>query len=170
MHYIEPYLHIKGFLPSLALTFTWCAFLFRFRTSMWSLAFLALPGTAAHELAHYLVGLVLFAKPQKFTLLPRKVGNSWVLGSVSFSGICLLNAAFVAMAPFLLMPIAWLALTHIVSPLWIQEQWFLWFLANYLTATFLFAGIPSSQDFKVGGTSIYIYLTLATFWCLGRIL
>jgi len=166
VEYVQPYFQIKGFLPSLALAFTWSAFMFRFRVGMWSLALLAFPGTAAHEFAHFIVGLILWAKPQHFTVWPRRSGNSWIFGSVSFRGINLLNAAFVAMAPLLLLPLAWLCLIHITTMFWISDRLGWWFFSGYLTASFLFGCIPSSQDFKVGGSSLMLYGTVGASYML----
>ena len=167
MHYITQYFTAQGFWQSVALTFTMWAFLYRFRTSMFALAFLALPGTAAHEFAHFSVGCVLRARPQNFSITPRKNGNSWILGSVSFTHISIYNGAFVAMAPLLLFPIAWFLLIYVVIPLFNSDRLVFWFLASYVTSNFLFGCVPSSQDFKVGGPSIKMYLFYIAIAALG---
>ena len=95
---------------------------------------LSLPGTIAHELTHLIVSFFLHAKPYGFSMWPRPHGDAWMLGSVSFRNIGLLNGAFVALAPLVLLPIAWLCLIHVLVPLWIEGQWGWWLLAGYLSA------------------------------------
>ena len=130
------------------------------RDAMWRIALLSLPGTIAHELAHFIVGFLLHAQPHGLSIWPRARGRAWTLGSVSFRNIGLLNGAFVALAPLLLLPIAWLCLIHVLVPLWIEGQWGWWLLAGYLAATALFAALPSFQDIKLGGPSILLYAAL----------
>src|SRR5207253_2132543 len=108
MEYLRSYLSHAGFIPSVALVLIFYALLRAMRNSMWRIALLSLPGTIAHELAHFVVGLVLLAKPRGFSIWPRAHAHTWTLGSVSFGNIGLLNGAFVALAPLLLLPIAWL--------------------------------------------------------------
>jgi hypothetical protein len=131
------------------------------RDTLWRVALLSLPGTIAHELTHFVVGFLLHAKPHGFSIWPRPRGNAWTLGSVSFRNIGLFNGAFVALAPLLLLPIAWLCLIHVLAPLWIEGQWGWWLLAGYLAATALFAALPSFQDIKVGGPSLLLYAALS---------
>ena len=115
MEYVRAYLSHAGFIPSVTLVLIFYALLRGLRNSMWRIALLSLPGTIAHELAHFIVGTLLLAKPRGFSIWPRAHGDTWRLGSVSFGNIGLLNGAFVALAPLLLLPIAWLcvgAVTH----------------------------------------------------------
>jgi len=162
---LRSYLYQAGFLPSVALLVSFYALLRGVRDSMWRVALLALPGTFAHELAHLIVGLLLRAKPQGFSVWPRPSGHTWRLGSVSFRNIGLLNGTWVALAPMLLLPIAWLCLIHVLLPLWVNGQWGWWLLAGYLTANILFAALPSLQDIKLGGASLLLYAALsAVLW------
>ena len=163
MEYLRSYLSHAGFIPSVALVLIFVALLRAVRDSMWRIAMLSLPGTIAHELAHSVVGLLLRAKPQGFSIWPRAQGDTWRLGSVSFGNIGLLNGAFVALAPLLLLPIAWLCIVHMLLPLWNDSQWGWWLLAGYLTATALFAALPSFQDIKRGGRSLLLYAALGGF-------
>jgi hypothetical protein len=158
VEYLRFYLHQVGFMPSAALVFAFYVLLRSVRTSMWRVALLALPGTFAHELAHLVVGFLLRAKPHGFSVWPRPYGRAWMLGAVSFRNIGLLNGAWVALAPLLLLPVAWLSLIHVLLPLWIMGQWGWWLLAGYLTATALFASLPSIQDIRLGGRSLLLYL------------
>ena len=163
MEYLRSYLSHAGFAPSVALVLIFVALLRAVRNSMWRIALLSLPGTIAHELAHFVVGLLLLAKPRGFSIWPRAQGHTWRLGSVSFGNIGLLNGAFVALAPLLLLPIAWLCVVHVLLPLWNDGQWGWWLLAGYLTATALFAALPSFQDIKLGGRSLLLYAALGGF-------
>jgi hypothetical protein len=62
-----------------------------------------LSGTILHELAHLVVGLLTNARPVNFSVLPRRgAGRQWILGSVSFANIRWYNAAFVGLAPILI--------------------------------------------------------------------
>lgn len=160
MDYVSSYAHQVGLIPSVALIVILYALLRGSRDAMWRIALLSLPGTIAHELAHFIVGFLLHAQPHGFSIWPRARGRAWTLGSVSFRNIGLLNGAFVALAPLLLLPIAWLCLIHVLVPLWIEGQWGWWLLAGYLAATALFAALPSFQDIKLGGPSILLYAAL----------
>ncbi|HEV2042501.1 MAG TPA: hypothetical protein VGT81_21070 [Casimicrobiaceae bacterium] len=161
--YLRSYLFHAGFMPSAALVLIFCALLRGLRNSMWRIALLSLPGTIAHELAHFVVGLLLLAKPRGFSIWPTEQGHTWRLGSVSFGNIGLLNGAFVALAPLLLLPIAWLCVVYVLLPLWNDGQWGWWLLGGYLTATALFAALPSFQDLKLGGRSRFLYAALGGF-------
>lgn len=160
MEYLRSYLHDDGFVPSIALLLAFYALLRGARDSMWRIALLSLPGTMAHELTHFIVGALLLAKPRGLSIWPREVDHTWRLGSVSFDNIGLLNGAFVALAPLLLLPLAWIGLVHVVMPLWTEGRWGWWLLADYVTATALFAALPSFQDIKLGARSLLLYLVI----------
>jgi len=90
--------------PSLAL-----AFLIWLVTTLHPLFFLfSTVGTLCHELAHFSVGLLLGAEPTGFSIIPRRQGRTWELGSVTFANLRWYNAAPAALAPFLvlLVPLA----------------------------------------------------------------
>jgi hypothetical protein len=160
---LRSYLSLAGFMPSVALVLAFYVLLRASRGSMWRIALLALPGTIAHELSHFVVGALLLAKPHGFSIWPKASGNTWTLGAVSFGNVGLLNGAFVALAPLLLLPIAWLCLVRLLLPLWNGGQWGWWALGGYLTATALFAALPSFQDIKLGGRSLLLYGALVGF-------
>ena len=125
-----------GLIPSALLVVLFYALLRGARASMWRIALLSLPGTAAHECAHFLIGLLLWAQPHGLTLWPKADGRGWRLGAVSFGRIGLLNGAWVALAPLLLLPLAWLGFVHV------------------------FAALPSWQDLKLGSRSLLFYALL----------
>jgi len=157
MDYLRSWMQHAGFLPSAALVVVFYVFLRSARDTMWRIALLSLPGTIAHELMHLVVGFVLQAGPQGFSLWPRRSADGWMLGSVSFRNIGLLNGAFVALAPLLLLPLAWLGLIYVLVPLWVEGRWGWWLAAGYLAATALFAALPSFQDLRIGGPSLLLY-------------
>jgi hypothetical protein len=162
----KPLFHLAGFLPSAILTTSWYLILRHARSSKWRLALLSLPGTFFHELIHFVVGFLLFAKPTSFSVRPKGAEKSWVLGSVSFRKINVFNGAFVALAPTLLLPLAWFCLTRLAIPFWVNHQWGGWLLAGYFTSTILVASLPSLQDIKVGRPSLLLYGILGGLWWL----
>jgi len=77
------------------------------RRSFWLVSLLALPGTFCHELCHWLVGTALNGQPLRFTVLPRREGRGYVLGSVALGNLRWYNAFFIGLAPLLLLPLAY---------------------------------------------------------------
>ena len=65
-------------------------------------------GTVCHELAHFVAGLVTGAKPGALTIIPRRKGRHWELGSVTLKRVRWFNAAPAALAPLviILIPLA----------------------------------------------------------------
>ena len=79
-------------------------------SSMWASALVNIPGTILHEMMHYIVGLVLNARPCNFTIFPRKSPDGYyVMGSVGFRNVTFYNAVPSAMAPLLLLVIGFIA-------------------------------------------------------------
>jgi hypothetical protein len=120
-----------------------------------------LTGVILHELAHLLAGLLFRASPAGFSVIPRREGNFWRLGSVSFSRITALNAVPVALAPLGLAGLAY----------WVARNWFTWCkpslpatLALYATVyLLLYNALPSRRDLRVACNwrSIVLYSLLA---------
>jgi hypothetical protein len=119
-----------------------------------------LPGTILHELAHFLIGLILLAQPIGFSLFPKRVGSSIVMGSVSFARLFILTRVFVGMAPILLLPIGlylsnYFASILIPMPFNVMNALKATFF-GYILYTIFISSIPSSTDFKVAfGWLIY---------------
>jgi len=67
-----------------------------------------LAGTICHELSHYIAGLLSGARPGTLTVVPKRVGRHWELGSVTLNRVRWYNAAPAALAPLslLLIPVA----------------------------------------------------------------
>ena len=68
-------------------------------------------GTVCHELAHFTVGVLTGASPGAVTVIPRRKGSHWELGSVALNRVRWYNAAPAALAPLaiILIPlvVAW---------------------------------------------------------------
>lgn len=125
-----------------------------------------LPGVLLHEFAHLLIGFIFCAGPANISLLPRRTGKSWRLGSAGFSRINAFNAVPVALAPLGLALIAW----------WLARNWFHWFrpslgstLALYASLfILLYNSLPSRRDLRVAcnwkSVMLYSLLLAAVFW------
>lgn len=134
------------------------------RLGMWPYALLALPGTLAHELVHFLVALMLAAKPSFPSLVPRRGEHGWRLGSVTFRA-GLLRSVPIALAPIALLP---LALAYGVSFM-ATAAWPLAALHAWITAALLSACLPSRADFRIAIPALLLAaLAAATAWCLLR--
>lgn len=114
------------------------------RAGMWIYALTALPGTLAHELAHFIVAFVLGAQPRFPSLIPERMPGGWRLGSVAFRA-GRLRALPIAMAPLVLAPFGvwWAAVLMHPTPL----PWY--FLHAWIAAALLTASLPSKMDFKL---------------------
>jgi hypothetical protein len=85
----------------------WLALLRWLRHSMYLLALLSFCATVLHEACHWLVGLLLHARPVAVALWPRRQGSAGS-GSGQLPQPHLANAAPVALAPLALFPLGWL--------------------------------------------------------------
>ncbi len=129
------------------------------RRSFWLFSLLVLPGTFCHELCHWGLGHLLGGRPRRFTVLPRREGRGWVLGSVTLWNLRLHNAFFIGMAPLLLLPLAYVILVWRLG----GNPRFGWPEAGmvYLLANLVFGAIPSRQDLKIAAKSPIGWLLLA---------
>ncbi|WP_291270601.1 hypothetical protein [Geothrix sp.] len=139
------------------------------RRSFWLFSLLVLPGTICHELCHWAVGHLLRGRPVHFTVLPRREGRGFVLGSVALTNLRWYNAFFIGLAPLLLLPaaygiFAWRLGGHPV-PGW-SEAGMVFLLANLL-----FGALPSWQDLRIAARSPIGWLLLAGVlgWGWGRV-
>lgn len=115
--------------------------------SMMLCALINMPGTILHETMHFLVGLVLNAKPCNFTLFPRRNENGYVMGSVGFTNITFYNAIPASMAPLLLLPIGFYLNRYFLPNM---EPTFTNYVLYVLLQTIIIENaLPSSADFKV---------------------
>lgn len=155
-------------LASAALVLGWLVLLRALRHSMYLLALLSFAATLMHEACHWLVGLLLHARPVAVALWPRRQGQHWVLGSVSFRNLHLGNAAWVALAPLALFPLGWLLAQHWLWPAYAAGQYGRWILAGYLVACCAYGGLPSRTDLRLaaGSALLYVLLGWALWWLL----
>jgi len=101
-----------------------------------------LPGTIAHELSHFIIGLITLASPTKFSLIPykNKDSNYWVLGSVEFNNLNMFNAIFTGFAPLSLIYVAY----RIYMNINLNQ-----FLMIFIIFQLIISSIPSRQDLKI---------------------
>lgn len=114
------------------------------RMGMWPYALFSLPGTLAHELAHFTTAVLLFARPRFPQMWPVRTEDGWRLGSVTFRA-GLLRAVPIALAPVALVPISLYWAAEWVSP---STGWKFWAHA-WAAATILNASLPSRADFRL---------------------
>lgn len=118
------------------------------RLGMWGFSIFAMPGTIAHELSHWIVALLLGARPSFPNLIPEKSAHGWTLGSVSSSPNFITRIP-IALAPFSLLPIGiWYAIAFLGE----MSDW--GYLHLWVAGTLIAASLPSRQDWKVALPSI----------------
>ena len=114
------------------------------RLGMWAYAVMALPGTAAHELAHYLVAQLLLARPSFPSLVPQRTARGWRLGSVAFHAGPLRSVP-IALAPLLLVPLAIAWALAFMSP----SPWPMHGVHAWIVGALLSASLPSAADLRI---------------------
>jgi hypothetical protein len=123
---------------------------------MWMYALVALPGTLAHELAHFIVALILGAHPSFPSLIPVRTQRGWRLGAVAFR-VGRLRALPIALAPLALLPLAlWWAHVFLHSGYWPLYCANVWIIAALLTAS-----LPSKTDWKLAFPALGVVLVIA---------
>ena len=137
--------------------------------SMLMCALINMPGTILHETMHFLVGLILNAKPRNFTIFPRRVENGYVMGSVGFTNITFYNAVPSSMAPLLLLPIGFYLNRYFLPSM---NPTFTNYILYVLMQTIIIENaMPSSSDFKVAkmyffGVVMYIAIGVGLIFML----
>jgi len=134
------------------------------RLGMWAYAIVALPGTLAHELAHYLVATILLARPSFPSLVPQRTAHGWRLGSVAFRAGAL-RAVPIALAPLLLAPLALAWTLYWLAP----ASGLAVGLHAWIAGALLSASLPSSADFRIAFPALAVIAGLVTVaWLLLR--
>lgn len=152
-------------LPSALLVAAWLALLRSLRYSAWRVAIFSLVGTIAHELLHLAAGWLFLAQPTSLSIIPKREGSGWTLGSVSFANLTIFNAAPVAFAPLLLIGVGWLGFEYWLCPTFEAGDYLNWIAGGYGVACCLFSCFPSSTDLKIGAISGVFYGFLGyTIW------
>ena len=126
------------------------------RLGLWAYALAALPGTVAHEFAHWLVALVLGARPQFPRLVPERTAHGWRLGSVRFQP-GMFRAVPIVLAPLALLPLAWWWTLAWVEPAGGPLR----ALHAWLAASLLSGSLPSRADFRIAVPALAILAALA---------
>ena len=134
-------------------------------------AFLFLPGTIAHEGAHWLAAFLCNGQPGSFSIWPKRQENgNWVLGTVSIKNLTWYNGLFIGLAP--LMSFLFLLLLAPQYADWRFSQRDIWYWV--CTSPILLLCLPSWQDLKVVAKSLLpvIFLAIAAaaiYWLLMQI-
>lgn len=116
------------------------------RTGAFFLVISNVPITIMHELAHYVLALLLGGKPTGFTLWPKREGGRWVLGSVTA------GATIISTGPTALAPLLWLCAARqlLIDRTSLAEGSVQILCCVYVAAYLcIAASIPSWQDIKV---------------------
>jgi hypothetical protein len=109
-----------------------------------------------HELMHLLASFITFARPTNFSIIPKKHNGGITLGSVSSSNIRWYNAIIVSLAPLSLYVIAYYLMKILPS---IHNETY-YYATLYFIANLLFAGTPSSTDWKLAFKKSWFLLLL----------
>lgn len=108
---------------------------------------LILAGTVVHETMHFLVAALTNARPVSFSVLPRRQGNAWILGTVGCANIRWYNAMLVGFAPLLVLavPVAVAAWRTRHGIHWdVDDIW----ITGLLAPQFL-SCMPSTADLRI---------------------
>lgn len=124
--------------------------------------FASLPGTIAHELAHYLVALVTFSNPRPISLRLKRSSDGYQMGAVEFRARWP-SAGMVALAPLYVLPaIAWILLQRLESAGAAQSA-----IVGYLSVILLRGAVPSRADWIIALR--YPVGTLVVFASIGLV-
>lgn len=116
-----------------------------------------MPGTLAHESAHYIVALLLRARPSFPRVIPKRAEDGgWLLGSVQFAGTAL-NKAPIALAPLMLIPASILYIGFYMH----KAHGWPYMAHAWVAGTMLTASMPSRQDWKLAAPAIMVVLLIA---------
>lgn len=126
------------------------------RFGLWAYALFALPGTLAHEISHYVVALLLRARPRLPRLWPERTERGWRLGSVAFHAPWW-RAGAIALAPLLLLPAALAWLMFLVAP----ANGAVLALHAWVAGTILDASLPSRTDLRIALPTLAVVAAVA---------
>ena len=131
-------------------------YIFKRINNFYLISLLTLPGTFMHEMMHLIASFISFGKPVSFTIIPKKKGAGLTLGSVSSANIRWYNAIIISLAPLLLFVIAYYLLIYIQN----LDDKIYFYLGLYMVANLIFAGMPSSTDWKLAFKKSWILLLI----------
>lgn len=123
-------------------------------------------GVFFHELSHAIIGYLLGAKPKKFIVAPQRItiqGKSYYnLGRVEFDNIRWFNALPTALAPLILLPIAYYIEDNFLMIVINYNSLIILVIYIYIQVTVIINSIPSIIDFM----TIYQYKIGLFFWII----
>ena len=108
-------------------------------------ALLAFPSTLAHETMHFMVALILGGKPSAMQLWPTRHGNNYALGHVVVRNSTRFNIGPIALAPLLLIPLAWYVLRYVPT----KPSWWQVLLWGVIIGSLLYGSLPSGDDWRL---------------------
>ena len=127
-----------------------------------------LAGTICHELSHFIAGLLSWAKPGAFTVVPKRVGRHWELGSVTLNRVRWYNAAPAALAPLSILMIPLAVAWWRTGPGWRFTPLDL-LLAFALAPQFL-SFWPSGSDWRIAARSWpYAFIIAVIVWAAWKL-
>jgi len=130
------------------------------RLGLWPYSLVTFPGTLSHELLHYLAAKLFLANPTLPDLWPRRNGNNWTMGSITFEP-SFMNRIPIALAPMLLLPGSLLVVVELMHS---ATGWMYLFYA-WVAGNMVHACWPSRQDWKVAAPALVIVVLLGIcFW------
>ena len=139
----------------------------------WALLFALLvwPGTILHELAHWLMAMMLGGQPSSLSVVPVRTERGWRLGSVGIRQVRWFNALPIGIAPLLLAPVAVLALMQAARV--DAASWVHWALL-YVAASAAMSCLPSLVDWKLVasrplGALLYVALAATATYAWWRL-
>ena len=146
-------------IPSAAL-----AFLIRLLAGTHPFFFLfTVAGTFCHELSHFCIGLLTGARPTALTVIPRRVGQHWELGSVTLTRVRWYNAAPAALAPIVIIALPFAVAWWRTRPGWHFQPLDL-AIAFALAPQFL-SFWPSRGDWRIALRSWpYLFIIAGVAW------
>jgi len=131
-------------------------FVFKRINNFYLISLLTLPGTFMHEFMHLLASFITFGKPTNFSIIPKKSNGGITLGSVSSVNITWYNAIIISLAPLALYFMAYYLMKILPS---IHNKLY-YYTTLYFIANLLFAGTPSSTDWKLAFKKSWILLLI----------
>ncbi len=109
-------------------------------------------GVFFHELVHALIGAFLYAKPNRFIIIPHSVSINnqpyYNLGRVEFENLRWFNAFPTSLAPLLLLPLAYYLEANYWNMPFVKHELSWLFLYVYLQIVLIINSIPSIIDFE----------------------
>lgn len=124
-----------------------------------------LAGTICHELSHVIMGFLTGARPGAFTVIPKRKGRHWELGSVTLNRLRWYNAIPAALAPLLIILIPFgVAWWRTRDPHWRYDAHDI--LLAFLLAPQFLSFLPSKDDWRIAAHGWPLLLILAFLACL----